>query len=365
MKYRDMTDKGKEVIMRFLPFYLFTLLLFSAQPANAQFFKKLFKKKKPKTEKLKEATKTDGIDDALQLPLADITTADNQHNRNAFLGIPIGIKAERFAKLLLEKGFTEEKHEGPQTARSYIFMGDVYGAPSKVTLIVSEQTARTYAVDVEDQNIYATEQEVIKRFKDVKAQLVKEYGAGYVDNQGEAYCIQSRLGTVTLHYERGQMMNNYQLGIAFDDAKAYKMAYGEMEDKTYETLPRTVENGLAAACNHTDIVGLAVSVLQARTQAKATAILKSYEYTVGKVTPKLLPATFVMGNYQVKVAAMLRRRNVTSLVITATDDLEAVRRDLQTNGFTTTDQNTWQQGKTKCVLSADKQGRVVMSVKSY
>ena len=363
MKGKYTSNTGR-VIRNVLPFCFVTLFLFSAQPAEGQLFKKIFKKKKAKTEKVK-APKNDGIDDALQLPLADIATADNEHNRNAFLGIPIGIKADRFEKLLLEKGFTEQKHEGPQTAKSYIYEGNVYEAPSKVTLIVSEQTARVYAVDVEDQAIYSSEQEVVKRFKAVKTQLVKEYGTGFVDNQGEAYCIQSRLGTVTLHYERGSMMNNFQLGMVFDDAKAYKMAYGEMEDKSYEALPRTIENGLAAACCHTDIVGLAVSMLQARTQAKATALLKSYEYTVGKVTPKLLPATFKMGDYQVTVAGAMRKRNVTSLVITANDDIEAVRHDLQTNGFETTDQNSWRQGKTTCALATDKQGRLIMSVKSY
>ena len=337
-------------------------MAFVSQPADAQFFKKIFKKKKAKTEK-KQTIKSDGIDDALQLPLADIATADNQNNRNAFLGIPIGIKADRFEKLLLEKGFIEQKHEGPQTGKSYIYEGEVYDMPSKVTLAVSEQTGRAYAVDVEYQTIYSSEQDVVTRFKAVKEHLVKDYGPGFVDNQGEAYCIQSRLGTVTLHYERSSMTNNYQMGIVFDDAKAYQMAYGEMEDKTYEMAPRVVENGLAAACNHTDIVGLAISMLQTRTQVKATSLLKAYEYTVGKVTPKLLPATFSMGDYQATVAAVLRKRIVTSYTITATDDLEAIRRDLQTNGFESVDQNTWRLGKTTCVLSTDTQNRVVLAIR--
>ena len=117
------------------------------QPADAQFFKKLFKKK-AKTEK-KTVTKTDGIDDAAQTAMLDITTlADNSNNRNAFLGIPLGIKGERFEQLLREKGFAERKAEGKQTAKSYIYDGEVFGKRATVTLAVSDQTDRVYAVDV-------------------------------------------------------------------------------------------------------------------------------------------------------------------------------------------------------------------------
>ena len=94
------------------------------QSADAQFLKKLFKKK-AKTEK-KATTKTDGIDDDAQTALIDIATlADNTNNRNAFMGIPLGIKGDRFEKQLLQKGFTERKPEGKQTAKSYIYDGEV------------------------------------------------------------------------------------------------------------------------------------------------------------------------------------------------------------------------------------------------
>ena len=44
--------------------------------------------------------------DSAQLALADISTlADNSNNRNGFMGIPLGIKADGFEKQLLEKGF--------------------------------------------------------------------------------------------------------------------------------------------------------------------------------------------------------------------------------------------------------------------
>ena len=51
--------------------------------------------KKAKTEK-KAKKSADGIDDAAQIAMADIATlADNTNNRNAFMGIPLGIKASR------------------------------------------------------------------------------------------------------------------------------------------------------------------------------------------------------------------------------------------------------------------------------
>ena len=113
--------------------YLMALaaLLLMAQPADAQF------KKKARTERKAKVGK-DGIDDDAQQALADVTTfADNSNNRNAFLGIPLGIKAERFEKQLLEQGFTERKAEGKQTAKTYVYEGDVYGAKARVTLYTS------------------------------------------------------------------------------------------------------------------------------------------------------------------------------------------------------------------------------------
>ena len=339
---------------------LLTLAVVS-QPADAQFFKKLFKKK-AKTER--KSTKADGIDDSAQLALADITTlADNSNNRNGFMGIPLGIKADSFEKQLLEKGFKERKPEGKQTAKSYIYEGDVYGAPAVVTLAVTEQTSRVYAVDVEETTVYSSQQAVMQRHKVLKDELVKVYGRGYVDNQGEAYTIQTRLGTVNLHYERASLSSSYTIGFALDDAKAYRMAYQEMEDKEHETAPREVTAGLADACNHTDLVGLGVQLLQNRTVPKAQAVLRQYEYTLGKANAKVVPASFTMGDYQATASLARRKQAITTVTLTATDDAAAIRRDLQTYGFTTTDEKVYRQGKMTVTVSADKQGRVVLSMK--
>ena len=146
---------------------VFTLLAVAlvCQPADAQFLKKLFKKK-AKTEK-KASVKTDGIDDDAQTAMIDIATlADHTNNRNAFMGIPLGIKGDRFEKQLLEKGFTERKPEGKQTAKSYIYDGEVFGTHSTVTLAVSDQTDRVYAVDVSDGTVYNSEKDVKARFED-------------------------------------------------------------------------------------------------------------------------------------------------------------------------------------------------------
>ena len=140
---------------------VFTLLAVAlvCQPADAQFLKKLFKKK-AKTEK-KASVKTDGIDDDAQTAMIDIATlADHTNNRNAFMGIPLGIKGDRFEKQLLEKGFTERKPEGKQTAKSYIYDGEVFGTHSTVTLAVPDQTDRVYAVDVSDATVYNSEKDV-------------------------------------------------------------------------------------------------------------------------------------------------------------------------------------------------------------
>ena len=332
------------------------------QPADAQFLKKLFKKK-AKTEK-KASSKADGIDDDAQTAMVDIATlADNTNNRNAFMGIPLGIKGERFEKQLLEKGFTERKPEGKQTAKSYIYDGDIFGTRATVTLAVSDQTDRVYAVDVTDETIYNSEKDVKARFIQVKKELQQVYGNGYVDNQGEAYTIQTRLGTVNLHYERGSLTNSYSLGFALDDAKAYQMAYSEMEDKEYETAPRKIEVGLAAACNHTDLVGLGVRLLQNRTVKGAQAMLGSYDYTLGKTTAKVVPASFKMDSYQATASLARKKQAITVVTLTATDDAEAVCKDLKTYGFVSDDQKTWRQGKMTAVVSTDKEGRVVLTLR--
>lgn len=332
------------------------------QPADAQFLKKLFKKK-AKTEK-KASSKADGIDDDAQTAMVDIATlVDNTNNRNAFMGIPLGIKGERFEKQLLEKGFTERKPEGKQTAKSYIYDGEIFGTRATVTLAVSDQTDRVYAVDVTDETIYNSEKDVKARFVQVKKELQQVYGNGYVDNQGEAYTIQTRLGTVNLHYERGSLTSSYSLGFALDDAKAYQMAYLEMEDKEYETVPRKIEVGLAAACNHTDLVGLGVRLLQNRTVKGAQAMLGSYDYALGKATAKVVPASFMMDNYQATASLARKKQAITVVTLTATDDAEAVCKDLKTYGFVSDDQKIWRQGKMTAVVSTDKEGRVVLTLR--
>ena len=318
-------------------FTLFALVLV-CQSADAQFFKKLFKKK-AKTE-AKAPVAADGIDDDAQLALADIAScSDNRNNRNAFLNIPLGIKADRFEKQLLQQGFVERKNEGAQTSKTYYYEGEVYGAKSLITLAVSEQTGRVYAVDVEDQTIYPSEQAVKQRFANLKKELVKVYGGGFIDNQGEAYTIQSRLGTVNMHY------------------------YQEMEDKAYETAPRTIAEGLAEACGHTDLVGLGVKLLQNKTVKCAQEILLSYDYSLGKTTNKALSASLTIGDYKVVASLTRRKQTITAITLTANDNLAAVCRDLETNGFTSANQKTWQQGKMSVTVSADKQGRVVLELR--
>lgn len=340
--------------------------LLVAQPADAQFLKKLFKKKAKTEKKKKSGSKADGVDDDAQVAMADwATVADNQNNRNAFLNIPLGIKADRFEKSLMEQNFTERKPEGKQTAKSYVYEGDVYGAKSIVTLATTDQTARVYAVDVEDEQIYPSLQAVQQRYQELKKQLTGVYGQGFIDNQGEAYTIQTRLGTVSLHYERGSLTSSYTIGFTLDDAKAYNMAYGEMdaEDKEYEDAPRSIDNGLALACNHTDLVGLGVKLLQNRQLKAAQTILRSYDYKLGKATTKVVPATFVMADYQASVSMARKKQNIASVAITATDDIAAICKDLQTYGFTSSDQKTWRQGNMTVVVSTDKQGRVVVTLR--
>jgi hypothetical protein len=264
---------------------------------------------------------------------------------------------------LLQQGFVERKHDGKQTSKTYTYEGEVYGVKSVITLAVSEQTARVYAVDVEDQTIYPSEQDVKQRFATLKEELTKEYGRGFIDNQGEAYTIQNRLGTVNMHYERNSLTTSYNIGFALDDAKAYQKAYQEMEDKEYETAPRVITDGLAAACNHTDLVGLGVKLLQNNSLKGAQNILRSYDYTIGKTTAKTVTASFVLDAYKASVSLTRRKQAITAVSLTANDDLEAVCRDLQTNGFTSADQKLWKQGRMTIAVSTDKQGRVVMALR--
>lgn len=345
--------------------YLMALaaLLLMAQPADAQFLKKMFKKK-ARTERKAKVGK-DGIDDDAQQALADVTTfADNSNNRNAFLGIPLGIKAERFEKQLLKQGFTERKAEGKQTAKTYVYEGDVYGAKARVTLYTSEDTERVFAVDVEGVAVYPTKKDVQGRFLHLKQQLAKVYGQGYVDRGGEAYTIISRLGTTTLHYESSGVGQSYTIGITIDDAKAYAMAYQEMEDREYEAKPRVLTNGLAEPLKHTDLVGLVFFLTKNRTLVSAKTLLASYDYSIGKMNQMKSPqATLTIGDYHSNVVFTRSKKNYTAFVITANDDLDAVRCDLQTYGYTTTDKVNYQQGRVKIAVATNKNGLVVVRVR--
>ena len=171
---------------------------FVSLPAEAQFFKKLFKKK-AKTE-ANVSVKDDAIDDDAQVALADISSfSNNRNNRNAFLRIPLGIKANRFEKMLLQQGFVERKNDGKQTSKTYFYEGEVYGAKSLITLAVSDQTGRVYAVDVEDQTVYPSLQEVQQRFAVLKNELVKEAAVllPYVSRwRGDFHFVANLLGAL-------------------------------------------------------------------------------------------------------------------------------------------------------------------------
>lgn len=346
--------------------YRFVLILMAAllwcQPSEGQFLKKLFKKK-PKTEK-KEKVSSDGIHDDLQTVLLDVTTlTDNSNNRNGFLGIPLGIKADRFGKLLMEQGFSERIPEGKQTAKSYVYDGVVYDSPSLVTLYTSEQTSRVFAVDVEETTIYPTEAAVKERFRLLKKQLAAVYGKGYVDDGGESYMIVSRLGNVNIHYERAMIGGSYTIGFTVDDAKAYQMAYGEMADKENESLPRVIENGLAAAMCHTDIVGLGFKLLKNKSLSAAKSVLEEYEYVTGKQTAKQQSASLIINDYHSTIVLSRKKQLFTTLTITANDDIEKVRKSLKTYGFISTDDCHFQQGKMSATLNVDSQGQVVLQMK--
>ena len=75
--------------------------------------------------------------------------------------------------------------------------------------------------------------------------------------------------------------------------------------------PRNIEAGLAAACNHTDLVGLGVRLLQNRTVKGAQTVLASYDFTLGKAAAKAIPASFSMDGYQ--TTASLARKSRPSL----------------------------------------------------
>lgn len=344
---------------------LLAALFIAPQQADAQFFKKLFKKKKKaKVEQVAKSSAVDSLD-ALQTVMLDPTAlADNSNNRNGFLGIPLGISADNFERQLLVKGFAEEQSEVKHTSKPYRYNGEVFGTKCNVALAVSDSTATVFAVDVEEPTVYPDLPAVRKRFGALRQQLVSVYGKGYVDRGGESYTIVTRLGTVVLHYERTSIGGGYMVGFDVDDAKAYHKAYGEMEDKEHETAPRILESGLAPACTHTDVVGLAVAVLEGGTMAKALQLLNTYEYATGRQKAKAARITgqFALDSYRSTAVVSRRGTAPAAVVITATDNTEQIEADLKTYGFSAKGR-AFSNGRFTATVATDKQGRQVLTLR--
>jgi hypothetical protein len=84
---------------------------------------------------------------------------------------------------------------------------------------------------------------------------------------------------------------------------------------------------------------------------------------LGKATPKVVPATFTMADYQSVASLARKKQTITAITLTATDDMEAVCKDLKTYGFISDDQKTWRQGKMTAVVATDKEGRIVLTLR--
>lgn len=338
---------------------LSVLIGFVPLEADAQFFKKLFKKK-PKTEVVTEA-KENVKDDVQTVMLNTDSLADNSNNRNGFLGIPLGINADRFEKALIAKGFEAIETVGNQTAKTYRFTGEVMGSKSKLTLVVSEKTATVYAVDVEEPVVYNTEADVKKRFGQLKEMLVGIYGKGFVDNGGECYNIVTKLGCVNIHFERITIGGGYMIGFSVDDAKAYATAYDEMAEKEYETKPRNITLGLADLDKHTDVVGLGTKIISGKTLTKARSILKEYEYTTNKITTRELQASLKLpGGYTSKITVRRRGRSVTGVTIVANEDETLLNQAVKVGGYIDSGKNAYRNGKIRMNKDKDKQGNQIL-----
>lgn len=334
-------------------------LVFLPMQADAQFFKKLFKKK-PKTEVVAKVS-SDVKNVPQTVMLNPDSLKDNSNNRNGFAGIPLGINAEKFERMLVEKGFVGQAQQANQTAKTYRFTGDVMGSPATVTLIVSEKTATVYAVDVEEPTVYSKEADVKKRFAQLKASLVETYGKGYVDNGGEGYNIMTRLGCVNLHFERITVGGGYMIGFSVDDAKAYATAYEEMADKEYEAKPRTVAQGLAEIEKHTDVVGLGTRLIGSRYFTRARNVLKEYEYATNKITTRELQASFALpGGYSSKAVIRRKGSSLISFIITANEDKALLEQAVKVGGYVSAGKNTYKNGKVKMVWTEDKQGNQIL-----
>ena len=70
-----------------------------------------------------------------------------------------------------------------------------------------------------------------------------------------------------------------------------------------------------------------------------------------------------MDNYQATASLARKKQAITAITLTATDDVEAVCKDLKTYGFISDDQKTWRQGKMTAVVATDKEGRVVLTLR--
>jgi hypothetical protein len=92
-------------------------------------------------------------------------------------------------------------------------------------------------------------------------------------------------------------------------------------------------------------------------------MLGSYDYTLGKVTAKVVPATFKMDDYQATASLSRKKQAITTITLTATDDVKAVCQDLKTYGFISDDQKTWRQAKMTAVVATDKEGRIVLTLR--
>ena len=110
-------------------------------------------------------------------------------------------------------------------------------------------------------------------------------------------------------------------------------------------------------------MGLGVKLLQDKSLKGVQNLLRSYDYTFGRANAKALTATFSIGDYQVALNALRRKQSLTSFTLTANDDVEAVRKDLTASGFVTNDQKTYRQGNMTALVSQDKQGRVVLTLR--
>lgn len=351
MRTRDLFTSRMPVLFLLMSFLL-------PHPAEAQLLKKLFKKKnKAPVEQVTAAPEPEQ-----SVMVAVDALADHTNNRNGFLGLPIGIGAGDFERRLLEKGFTEMVNDEQPAGKTYMYGGEVLGRKATVRLALTERTGRVYAVGTEFSDIYADEAQARKAFNTLKDSLTQQYGKGYVDEGGSAYRVMTRLGGAELSYERLGTGGGYSIGMTVDDAKAYALAYDEMEDKEHEDAPRTTENGLAGEWHHTGLVSLGTLLMEKGTLQQARTLLKTYDYRTGRETAKLLPATMAMGTYSATASVGKKGKSISMVTLTANDDAAALENDLLRYGYVKKNATTFSNGKINATLGKDKQGRNVVKM---